>query len=164
MLISVILIFTLLAHVNRPYQYILNEYKHNQDVETTEYQKIDDIINQLKKEDKFILCTDSCIYATDVYNILIDCGKTPILITANSKPFIGSLDDYDQIIYSPKIIYGLDSSMKRPVFAVYKSDIISPTSMVQQITRCRNITHLYYFFSSKKFKYFSKRTSDDIKI
>ncbi len=33
------LIFTLLAHVNRPYQYILNEYKHNQDVETTEYQK-----------------------------------------------------------------------------------------------------------------------------
>ena len=37
-----------------------------------------------------------------------------------------SLDKYDKIIFSPKVIYGLDSVMERPVYGLYKGKTILP--------------------------------------
>ena len=42
--------------------------------------------------------------------------------------------------------------MKREVFCCYHERTITPTEMVQQICRCRNIIKLNYFFMRKKFR------------
>jgi len=72
------------------------------------------------------------------------------------------LDKYEKIIYSPKIIYGLDSVMERPVYCYYKERTITPTAMIQQIARCRNITKLNFLFTKKKFKE-NENTVEDVK-
>lgn len=77
-------------------------------------------------------------------------GLTYALITSDSDD-VDSLDDFDIVVFSPKIIYGLDSLMERPVFASYKELTINPKSMLQQICRCRNITDLTFIFYKKAF-------------
>ena len=72
------------------------------------------------------------------------------LITSDTDEGI-DLDKYDYIIFSPKIIYGLDSIRKRPVYAHYKEHTISPRGMIQQIARNRNIEYLRYIFYKKRF-------------
>ena len=62
------------------------------------------------------------------------------------------LNEYDRIIISPKIIYGLDcNKIKRKVFCYYKEHTINPYSMIQQIARNRQIEELNYMFVKKKF-------------
>ena len=57
---------------------------------------------------------------------------------------------HNKIIYSPKVIYGIDSCMRRNVYCWYKEHTINPKKMVQQVARCRNINNLYYHFEKKK--------------
>ena len=63
------------------------------------------------------------------------------------------MDKHDKIIFSPKIVYGIDSLMRRPVYAYYKEHTISPRGMIQQICRNRNITEVFYLFTKQSFKY-----------
>ena len=87
-----------------------------------------------------------------IHQELIDFGVRDVkLITSDNDEYI-NLDDYDKVIYSPKIVYGLDSSIKRPVYCYYKERTIPPTAMIQQIARCRNIKYLRYTFEIKKVK------------
>ena len=62
-----------------------------------------------------------------------------------------NLDDFDRVIFSPKIIYGLDSTMERAVFCMYEERTISPRGMLQQVARCRRPTELNFIFTRKKF-------------
>jgi hypothetical protein len=128
--------------------YIKNSYKHNKGVEATEIKNIDELIKRLKKEPKFLLCCDSKASVEMIKNALDD--PDIITITSDNDEYI-NLDNHSKIIYSPKIIYGLDSKMKRPVYCYYKECTISPTNFLQQIARCRNPTHLYYCCIKKKF-------------
>ena len=73
------------------------------------------------------------------------------LITSDTDEML-DLDDFDFVVFSPKIIYGLDSQKERPVYCHYKEHTISPKAMLQQICRCRNITYLKYIFYRKEFK------------
>lgn len=75
-------------------------------------------------------------------------GCSICLITSDTDEMI-NLDKYDFVIFSPKIVYGLDSIKKRPVFGHYKEHTISPKAMIQQIARCRNIEYLRYIFYKK---------------
>ena len=75
---------------------------------------------------------------------------TIVLITSDTNEEI-ELDDYDIVIFSPKIVYGLDSVRKRRVYANYKEHTINPKAMMQQICRNRNITELVYIFHLKAF-------------
>jgi hypothetical protein len=53
--------------------------------------------------------------------------------------------------------------MEREVFVCYHEKSITPTEMVQQICRCRNIVKLSYFFMRKKFR--GKNISfDEVKL
>lgn len=61
---------------------------------------------------------------------------------------------HDKIIFTPKIIYGLDSTLVRPIICYYMEVSISPKAMVQQICRARNITSLHFYFGAKKFSPF----------
>ncbi len=86
-------------------------------------------------------------------------GLTYALITSDTDEYV-DLDKYDIVVFSPKIIYGLDSVRKRPVYAHYKEHTINPRAMLQQVARCRNIKELVYIFYKKKF---NEETYTDLK-
>ena len=73
-----------------------------------------------------------------------------VCLTSDNDGMV-DLDDFDRVIFSPKIVYGLDSTMTRAVFCMYEEQTINPRGMLQQVARCRNPTELNYFFAKKKF-------------
>ena len=141
------------------YNYIVNSYQHNKDVECTELSSFQNLLDVLKTKDKFMCCCDYKANAEMIFKHLNDSSIK--LIVGGTDEYV-KLDDYDKIIFSPKIMYGIDSTMNRPVFCYYKEHTINPTGYIQQIARCRNIDHLYYCFEKKAFVYSSK-TIQDIK-
>jgi len=138
-----------LEFTNKKCQYIKNGYKHNDGVKATEIFDSVKFISQLKKEPKFMCCCDSKKQVELLYKELGD--DTVKMITSDTTGHI-DLDAFDKVIFSPKVIYGIDSAMKRPVYVYYKEHTITPTAMVQQIARCRNISNLYFLFTQKRFK------------
>jgi hypothetical protein len=142
------LVFNLIDHVERKYKFIDNDYKHNSGVQATEIFSYDELVKLIQKEDKYIVCCDSATVCKDLARKI---GHSDIKCITADTVRVGSLDDYDKIIYSPKIIYGLDSSMKRKVFIYMEEHTISPRNILQQIARCRDIEHLYYTFGKKTF-------------
>jgi len=131
------------------YTYINNEYKHNKGVNAHEFFDLVKFIKEIKKHDKYIVCCDSKKSAEFIY--LETHEKAKLLTSGTDKLTNETLDDYDKVIFSPSIIYGLDSSMRRPVFVYHKESTISPKNMIQQVARCRDITNLYYCFQKQKF-------------
>ena len=140
------------------YKFIHNEYKHNKDVKAFEIDNYESIREQLKTEDKFMVATDSIHIANLIKKDLDD--ENIKVITSETKDYV-NLDDHDKVIFSPKIIYGLDSSMHRNVYAIYREQSINPCHFLQQISRCRNIKNLYYYFNKKKFNH-NTQTLDDV--
>tara|TARA_R110000772_G_scaffold238270_1_gene350288 strand:- start:300 stop:1247 length:948 start_codon:yes stop_codon:yes gene_type:complete len=51
--------------------------------------------------------------------------------------------------------------MERNVYAIYREQSINPSHFLQQISRCRNIQNLYYYFNKKKFNH-NSQTLDDV--
>lgn len=137
-------------YIKRPYEFIENTYKHNKGINAQEIFNYDKFINKLENENKFMLCTDSKTQAEIIYKKLDD--DTIKLITSENDDEYINLDSYDKVIFSPKIIYGLDSTLKRNVYCLYTEKTISPTSYLQQIARCRNIDNLYFIFTHKAYK------------
>ena len=132
--------------------YIQNEFLHNKNVKCQEIFSYNDFCDKLRLEKKFLCCCDSKTQAEMIHQELLDYGIRDVkLITSDNDEYC-NLDNHDKIIYSPKIIYGLDSSIKRPVYCYYKERTIPPTAMIQQIARCRNIKYLRYTFEMKKVK------------
>jgi hypothetical protein len=137
--------FYLFDNLNINYRYIENNYKHSKGKKSFEISNLYDMIDKLKKEKKFIVCTDSKTEAEKLYNRLND--KEIKIITSDTIEY-NALDCYDKIIFTPKIIYGLDSTIERPVYCIYTGKTINPKAMVQQLNRNRNITSLYYHFEN----------------
>jgi hypothetical protein len=139
-----------LDYINKKYKYVDNIYKHNNNVKAFEIFDISKFINELKTQNKYLVCCDSKKNAELLYKEIND--KNIKLITSETDEYI-NFDKHDKIIYSPKIIYGIDSSMKRNVYCFYKEHTISPSAMVQQVARCRNIQNLKFLFIKKKLNY-----------
>jgi len=135
-----------LNYIDRKPVYIENEYKHNKNVKSRELETVEKVIDKIKKYNEYFICCDSKKQAEKIHYLLED--EEIKLITSDTLEYV-NLDEHKKIIISPKVIYGLDSSMKRPVFCVYRGKTISPPQMVQQIARIRNITKLYYCFPEK---------------
>mgnify|MGYP003624535326 CR=1 FL=1 len=166
------------ADMDRKFQLIHNSFKHNKGIEMSELFNFNQFMENISKVDDKIICCDSKKDADIIFKKLIKKNeaipfindklnnnlkinhyiyidnnkKTYALITSDTSDYI-KLDDYDIIVFSPKIIHGLDSIRKRPVFAHYKEHTINPRAMLQQIARCRNITYLKYIFYKKKFQF-----------
>ena len=160
---------------------IVNKYKHNSNVSSKEIFTYDKFVEAIKKENKYIVCCDSKEQAEQLKKALLPpkpitnhneydkllkewevVNESIMLITSDTTENV-ILDDHDKIIYSPKIIYGLDSCMARPVYCLYMEHTISPKAMLQQICRCRNITYLRYIFGKKKFTPSRYTSLDDVK-
>ena len=141
------------------YTFIENKYQHNLTkdgdvIVAQELYSYDELIGNIKSLEKFMVCCDSKLSAIKIHSDLIQLGfdkKDMVCITSDTTERI-NLDDYPIVIFSPKIVYGLDSVMEREVFAFMKGHTISPTAMVQQIARCRNIKKLSFLFSMKNWK------------
>jgi hypothetical protein len=145
------LCFKLLDGVGRDYTYVANPYKHNAGVPVHEVDSLDAMIDMLEQETKFIVCCDSKSSADYIHAELGD-GVKKLTSDKNTELKDGeTLDDFDRIVMSPKVIYGLDSVMRRKVFAYHKEHTISPSSFVQQICRCRDIEALYFHFNKKQY-------------
>ena len=142
------LCFMVLDFLKINYRYIVNKFKHNKNIESQEILLEKKFIEKLKKQKKFIVCSDSKTSCEILYKKLND-DSIKLYVGGEIEEDI-ELDKHDKIIYSPKIIYGIDSSIKRPIFCYYKQNTISSKNMLQQVCRCRNIKKLYYFFQNKK--------------
>jgi len=138
---------------NIEFKYIENKHKHYKGVESEELFNYELLVEQLSKLDKFMVCCDSKNESLNLKvklvekgvekdNIIVICGATDI----KDK----DLDKYKQVIFSPSIVYGLDSQMKREVYCIMTEKSITSRGMLQQVARCRNITKLWYYFPYKK--------------
>ena len=143
------------------YKYIKNEYKHNNGIEAKEIFSFNKFIKALDKEDKYMICCDSKTQADIIAFLDKKKHKDYMLITAEGvyrsitdkwSEETPDLDSCDKVIFSPAVVYGLDSTMHRPVYCYFKEHTISPCGMVQQLSRCRNIKYLRYMFCSKMWK------------
>lgn len=162
--------FEFLKLTKREHIFVQNKYIHNKDIKTQEIHNYEIFCNKLRNESKYIVCCDSAIEAKRLFDRLVKYDDKIILLTANNNKnsnnagyYDGSsFDNHNKIIFSPAVVYGIDSIMKRPVYCLYKEGTIMPSAMLQQINRDRNITILYYLFTKKKYVESSK-TYDDIK-
>ena len=150
----------LLKNWNINYLYINNLYKHNNGIRATEINKFDDFMEKMNSEPKWLCCADSKTMADIVARLDGDCA----CYTSDHTGEI-NLDAHDKVIFSPKIIYGLDSVMTRPVFCYYKGMTITPAAMVQQLARNRNITELFFHFEefAKMVSSYKYETIEDCK-
>jgi hypothetical protein len=123
-----------------------NLYNHAKGVKSIELKDRCIMIEKLKTLDKYMICCDSKIEAKSLYNDLND--KTIKLYVSGCNKKIDL--DADKVIFSPTVITGVDSLLKRNVFCIYKERTINSFHMVQQLNRCRNIINLYYLFPNKR--------------
>jgi hypothetical protein len=130
-------------------QVINNTYKHNKDVKSYEYNDIEKLIEDIKKSEKYIVCFDSLDECKKIYQ---DIQDDSIKIFSSETTDKIELDKYEKIFMTPKVIYGLDSQIKRNVFCIYTEKTINPNQMIQQIARTRNIIDIKYYFKNKNDK------------
>jgi len=140
---------------NLDFQYIENTHRHYKGVVAKELFEYQDLVNMLKKEEEFMVCTDSSTEARNLRNqLILEDNKyedsTVVIDRLYDKKKEQNLDNIAKVIFSPKIVYGLDSQMRRKVFCLFKGKTISSKSMLQQIARCRNQETVYYYFMDKK--------------
>ena len=121
-------------------------------VEATEIEDENRFVDLLSAEETFLCTTDSATKAEVLLEKLVQRGVTDVkLITAKQDEY-KDLDDYKRVIFSPKIIYGVDSQLQRPVYAMFYEHTTSPFQMRQMIGRCRYPTYIRYIFFKKKYK------------
>ena len=131
---------------NLKYKFISNSYKNNEGIKASEISVYSKLLEELISKDKYMICCDSKKTVDMLYSDLKD---PKIKIFTSESDDCDDLDNYEKVIFSPKIIYGLDSLMERSVYCIMKERTISPNAMVQQLARCRNIIELKFLFTSK---------------
>ena len=145
--------------------YIQNDYIHNKGTLSTEIHEHEEFIERISKEEMWLLPCDSKKQAKNLWIQLTNFDeeyhpeREPILlIIAEDTLKLDEtirLNQHKRIIFSPKIVYGLDSNgygknnLSRPVYSYYEMNTISPSGMLQQINRERKISHHYYFLFNK---------------
>jgi len=147
------LCFKLFENIGVDFHYRRNLMKHNAGIPAKEYFDFNEFVMDIKELDKYMVCCDSAI---ECEKLFVDMGEPPdvTVITSSWNPDTQGdikLDCHPKVIFSPKVIYGLDSTIGRQVFCLFKSQTISPRAMVQQVCRERNIEQLNYIFINKQF-------------
>ena len=159
--------------------YIQNDYIHNKGTLSTEIHEHEEFIHQISKEELFLCPCDSKKQAKSLWIQLNEIDKKfyphrdPIILIIaedrqEQKEHI-RLNEHKRIIFSPKIVYGLDSNgygdqqLERPVYSYYEMNTISPSAMLQQINRERKISYHCYLIFNKKVSHDTIISEDDFK-
>ena len=128
--------------------FVENEYINNRNIDAEELKDEKQLLNLLEENDKWLLVSDSKTFSKFVYKKLNDEN---IKIYTSDEGNIKIDLSHDKVIISPKVIYGLDSNIERPVFVYNAENTIDPECMLQQINRERQKTKLYFLFTRKAY-------------
>ena len=157
-----------------------NEYELASGRPAEEHFSLGSFKEKLLTEKKFLLATDTKTNALSIFHTWLKLEPLPlndegqyevngklypqyellmgrdddgivVCLTSDNEGMV-DLDDFDRVIFSPKIIYGLDSTMRRPVYTMYEERTINPRAMLQQVARCRDPVELNFIFLRKKFQ------------
>lgn len=135
------------------FEFIENKYQNFKNVKVFIHNNETELLNLIKKENKFMICSDS---ATKIKNLNHKIEFTRIIkenCIDEEQDDIDPNEDLDcinKLAFSPKIIYGLDSQMKRKVYGFFKGHTISPPQMVQQIARCRKPEEIHILYENRE--------------
>ena len=132
-------------------QYIHNTRQHFKDTEFEEIQEYNSLLGKLFNLDKFMVCCDSADKCNDIKKKLTTMGFTKE-ITVIDRRWTKKidLDIYDCVIFSPKIIYGLDSQLIREVYSCWTGHTITFEAFLQQLARNRNPIKVWLYFETRK--------------
>lgn len=129
------------------YEFYINRYKNYRNVKVHVLYDEEEFFNKVRSKEKYLLCSDSKT-DTELNALRLQIDEVDLkVITSDTEDAHIQLDEWLKVLFSPKIIYGLDSTMRRTVFCHYKGHTISPSQMVQQLCRCRDVEEVYVFFS-----------------
>lgn len=135
------------------FEFVENKYQNFKNVKVFIHTDENKLVNLIKEEKKFMICSDS---ATKIKNLNHKIKFTRIIKEncideeQDDNDDNEDLDSINKLAFSPKIIYGLDSQMKRNVYGFFKGHTISPPQMVQQIARCRNPNEIHILYENKE--------------
>ncbi len=159
--------------IDRDFEFIQNKYIHNRGTPAEEFFRKETLITKAKKTDRWLFAVDSKEEAINIYKETHTEEKPVVLIIAEDniskdKETFCKLSEHERVVFSPKIVYGLDSNgylgkHEREVFCYYKEHTISPSNMLQQINRERKISKLNYMFEKKQFNESEYSSLDDMK-
>tara|TARA_R100000700_G_scaffold40244_1_gene55304 strand:- start:1285 stop:4482 length:3198 start_codon:yes stop_codon:yes gene_type:complete len=136
----------------QPFEFIKNTFLPFTGTEAEELFDYEILAKKLAHLKKFMVCTDSRTEALKLKKKIEKiCGisRDDIVVITKDHTSEVDLDKYECVIFSPKIIYGLDSQMKRQVFTLFTGNTITAKAMCQQVARCRNIEKLWYYFPNQ---------------
>ncbi len=159
--------------INKDFVFVENLYSPYKNVVAEEIYEYEKLMDLMSEEEKFMLCCDSATEAHNVKNYLeekypdkykIDNQKITIIDRLYDKNDNMNLDEINLLIFSPKIIYGIDSTITRKVFCLFKGHTIPAKSMLQQISRCRNPEKIYFHWLKKDIvvKDFEFNSTDEV--
>lgn len=140
------------------YTYVINKFNAQQGIPAEEINTLEEVFEKCKLLDKWMIAMDSRKQAKALKARFKAVGIQCKCITSDTGGFI-NLDEHERVIFSPKVVYGIDSIMQREVFAVYTGRTLSPSHFVQQINRCRNIIKLSFCFLNKHTVSYKPKTS-----
>ncbi len=159
----------MLIHKCRPnYEstiYVDSPLKGYGNITAYNYKNENELIEKLKQSVKnkqyFLCCFDYKKTMDAVYTELLNSApdqKDKFLLYSSDK---GDKADFSKVskkwvghyvMYSPKIIYGLDFNPpeKTDVFLFCGGGVINSLQMAQQMTRCRNIKNIYFHLHERR--------------
>jgi len=144
---------------NLEFEYVNNTNKHFEGKPYYIYNDYTVFVEEISKCDKFLVCSDSKKEADKLSVHLTSLGINGITVICKLWEGSMDLDLLNKCIFTPKIIYGVDSLMERNVFVIYTGNTLHFTAYLQQLARCRNpialhILHLpnenFTLFNSEK--------------
>ena len=154
-------------------QYIYNPFKNYNNIVVNQYKDEQEIIDKMKqqiKDKKYFLCAfDSKTRMEQVFEMILDSKQKNDFIKYSADEGELTADLVKQwsnkyVLYTPRIIYGVDFNppTKTDVFIISQCHTINCIQIAQQMTRCRNIKEVNFYFANihnqLKFK-----TVDDVK-
>lgn len=133
-------------NIMKKFKYVKNEYQHNKNIEAVEINSDEKMFSLMRKTKKWICPCDGYANAIAIKKIFPDA----VIITRDTLE-LPDLENNDRIIFSPKIIYGIDiSKYMYSVFCFFHTKSVSPSQMVQMVARARKIQKIYFYFERKK--------------
>ena len=129
--------------------YIENEYIYNSGIDAEELENEEELLDLLNQNEKWLLVSDCKKFTKLIKKKLNDEN---IRLYTSDEGNIGIDLSHDRVIISPKVIYGIDSNIERPVFVYNNERTITPEEMIQQVNRERQKTKLYFLFTGKTYR------------
>ena len=140
-------------------QYIYNPFKNYNNIAVNQYKDENAIIDKMKqqvKDKKYFLCAfDSKTRMEEVFAMILDSSQKNDFILYSSDEGELSADLLKQwtnkyVLYTPRIIYGVDfnPTTKTDVFIISQCHTINCIQIAQQMTRCRNIGEVNFYFAN----------------